>query len=266
MPTLKSLIFMRINHKSRILFPRASHSLLRVFVSLVYEQIRYRSTICCWWQMAEAWRGFLKRVKKACMCKVALGRFRSYGLKSQNEVPKQGEEEEENSDPECGILISGPRFARGLWLLCQEKIQRLPALPKRTLRTRKEFQMSKRSTTRFLLFLFHGQEPRRAWKLRWTRSCPKTLWSRFWWHKVENRACSCCNGLKLHVCKRDVIKVVEEIDNWKYRAVSSDNCRWFFRQHRRLQTEKGLILAWRLGIGVSGFFIRKKRILFFLPL
>lgn len=196
MPTLKSLIFMRNNHKSRILFPRASHSLLRVFVSLVYEQICYRSTISvnkCWWQMAEAWRGFLKRLKKACMCKLALGRFRSYGLKSQDEVPKQGEEEEENSDPECGVLISGPRFARGLWLRCQEKIQRLPGLPKRTLRTRKEFQMSKRSTTRFLLFLLHGQEPRRAWKLRWTRSCPKTLRGRFWWHKIENRACSCCN-------------------------------------------------------------------------
>ncbi len=174
--------------------------------------------------MAEAWRGFLKRLKKACMCKLAPGRFRSYGLKSQDEVPKQGEEEEENSDPECGVLISGPRFARGLWLWCQEKIQRLPGLPKRTLRTRKEFQMSKRSTTRFLFFLLHGQEPRRPWKLRWTRSCPKTLRGRFWWHKIENRACSCCNGLKLHVCKRDVIKVVEEIGNWKYRAVSPDNC------------------------------------------
>ncbi len=52
----------------------------------------------------------------------------------------------------------------------------------------------------------------------------------------------------------------------KYRAVSPDNCRWFFRQHQRLQREKGLILAWRLGIGVSGFFLRKKRILFYLPL
>jgi hypothetical protein len=65
--------------------------------------------------MAEACRGFLKRVKKACMCKLALGRFGSYGLKSQDEVPKRGEEEEEeNSDPECGVLSSGPRFARGL--------------------------------------------------------------------------------------------------------------------------------------------------------